>query len=340
MSFRELVHDATFIFNDTNYYVWKIRMLKLFRNLGPNIELIVYMGFPPPKDPQKLSLEDEENSYLNTLITNVFIYVLRDVVLESIMPFRNAREIWTKLQDKYDVSNIIEDDCSPSTSGRNELRTFSTSPTCGQPQGNEMVSSDGYCNDDSVLIFDDPSSLSYCNVSSLDLNTTSTKIVLHACVDSPCISCGKCLSRPHDDMPAISCCHDKNASISSSLCMANNVEKTEHPMEQDMELNGASSDISSSSSITHFCFMAKATKVSPTSKPTVALDDSDDVDVEDEDVSEASIREMGKMVFHTLRKNHNACSNFMKIMTIAIESKKLIEEYEDTIEKKEGHERE
>src|SRR5664279_2326905 len=121
------------------------------------------MGISPPKDPQKLSLEDEENSYLNTLVSNAIIYVLRDVVLESIMPFRNARELWTKLQDKYDVSKIIEDDCSPSISRRDELSTSSTSPTCGKPQHNGMVSSDKYCNDDSEFIVDDPSSLTYCN---------------------------------------------------------------------------------------------------------------------------------------------------------------------------------
>ena len=46
------------------------------------------------------------------------------------MPLRNAHDLWTKLQDKYGASNIVEDDCSPSTSGRDELSTSSTSPTC------------------------------------------------------------------------------------------------------------------------------------------------------------------------------------------------------------------
>ena len=73
---------------------------------------------------------------------------MSNVVLESIMPFRNAHELWTKLRDKYDVSNIIEDDCPPSTSGRDEFSTSSTSPTCGKPQSNAMVSSDRYCKND------------------------------------------------------------------------------------------------------------------------------------------------------------------------------------------------
>ena len=60
MSFRELVHDPTFIFNGTNYDVWKLRILNLLRVIDPNIKRIVDMGFSPPKDSQKLSLEDEE----------------------------------------------------------------------------------------------------------------------------------------------------------------------------------------------------------------------------------------------------------------------------------------
>ena len=69
------------------------------------------------------------------------------------------------------------------------VMTSSTSPTCGNPQHNDMVSSDIYCNLDSELIVDDHSSLSCCNVSSMDLNTSSTQNNSHACVDSPCISC-------------------------------------------------------------------------------------------------------------------------------------------------------
>jgi hypothetical protein len=43
-----------------------------------------------------------------------------------------------KIQEKYDVSNIIEDDFIPSTSDRDELS--STLPMCGKTQGNKMVS--------------------------------------------------------------------------------------------------------------------------------------------------------------------------------------------------------
>ena len=103
------------------------------------------------------------------------------------MSFRDAHELWTKLQDKYDVSKICGDDCSPSTFGREDFSTSYTSPTCGLPQGNEMVSSVGHCIHDSELIIDSHLSLSYCNASSLDFNTSSTLDVLHASIDSPCI---------------------------------------------------------------------------------------------------------------------------------------------------------
>ena len=57
-----------------------------------------------------------------------------------------------------------------------------------------MVSGEENCNVDIVLNSDDSSSLSHWNVSSLDLNTSSTENALHACVDSPCISCIKFLT--------------------------------------------------------------------------------------------------------------------------------------------------
>ena len=77
------------------------------------------------------------------------------------------------------MSNICGDDCSPSSSGCVAFSTSYTSPTCGLPQGNDMVSSGVHCNDDSGLIVDNPSSLSYCNASSLDFSTSSTPNVSH-----------------------------------------------------------------------------------------------------------------------------------------------------------------
>ena len=103
--------------------------------------------------------------YLNARASNVLFDALSNVVIFQLMPFRDAHELWTKLQDKYGVTKFCGDDCSPFTSGRIVFSTSSTSPTCGLPQGNDMVSSVGHCNDDSMLTVDDPSSLSYCKCS-------------------------------------------------------------------------------------------------------------------------------------------------------------------------------
>ena len=71
MSTRGLGFSDTLSFDGTNFDVWVIRMLNLFRVMDPNLERIVDMGFSPPKDPQRLSLEDEKNSYLNAQASNV-----------------------------------------------------------------------------------------------------------------------------------------------------------------------------------------------------------------------------------------------------------------------------
>jgi hypothetical protein len=161
MSARGLVHNDTFILDGTNYDIWKIHMLNYFWVIDPSMERIVDAGFSPSKDTQNLSLEDEKNLYLNAQATHVIVNALSNVAIFSIMPIWRAHEIWTKLKEKYDVSKSIEDDCIPSTSGHDELS--STSTKCGNTQGNDMVSGDETCNGDSMLTFDDPSSLSHCN---------------------------------------------------------------------------------------------------------------------------------------------------------------------------------
>ena len=51
-----------------------------------------------------------------------------------------------------------------------------------------MVSGDRNCFVDGEYSIDYNSSLSHCNALSLDLNTHSTINIIHASVDSPCIS--------------------------------------------------------------------------------------------------------------------------------------------------------
>ena len=168
-------------------------------------------------DPQNLSIEDEKNLHLEAQVSNEFLLSLSPalhLLLTMLLKCKSSHEIWTKLK-KFDVSTSHKDGGTSeelsshshheelqvaSTSGRNEFSSSSTSPMCGKTQGNDMVSSEENCNVDLMLTSDDPSSISHCNVSSLDSNTFSTKNALHACVDSPCISCVTCLNKSHDDM--------------------------------------------------------------------------------------------------------------------------------------------
>ncbi|KAE8815969.1 hypothetical protein D1007_06507 [Hordeum vulgare] len=120
-------------------------------------------------------------------------------------------------------------------------------------------------------------------------------------------------------------------------------------MEQDVALNDASRDPTSSSIVTHFCLMAKASKVSPTLNYNIShdddVDDNGDEDNEKESDNIASLKIKGEMIFKSLYKNKLACSNFLEIMSIATEGKKYIEEleahleeHEATIDTMEGHE--
>ena len=134
-------------------------------------------------------------------------------------------------------------------------------------------------------------------------------------------------------MLALSCCHTTNACVSSIPLVTNIVEETQLPMEQDVYLSGASSNVSSSSTI--FCLMAKESKVSPTLNPIES--DDDVVNNEENDIVD-SLNKKGEIVFLALSKNKNARSNFMEIMANAIEVNKLIYEHEDTIVEMEGRE--
>ncbi|KAE8819960.1 hypothetical protein D1007_02138 [Hordeum vulgare] len=175
----------------------------------------------------------------------------------------------------------------------------------GPNQSNDMVSSGDNRNDDSVVIVADPSSVSYCNASSLGINISSTLDILHARVDSPCIS-----------------------------------EKIHHSMEQDVALNDASRDPTSSSIVSNFCLMAKALNVCPTLNPNVSHDDdvhdNEDEDNDQESDNIASLKLKGELIFKALNKNNLGHSNFMEIMSISIEGKKYIEELEAQLKEHEN----
>jgi hypothetical protein len=74
-----------------------------------------------------------------------------------------------------------------------------------------------------------------------------------------------------DDMRDMSCCHDHNASISSSCLSTNNVEENKHSMGQDKDMDGYLR-FSSSSSSSDKCLMAREENViSSTHTPIITL---------------------------------------------------------------------
>ncbi|KAE8804765.1 hypothetical protein D1007_19180 [Hordeum vulgare] len=111
-------------------------------------------------------------------------------------------------------------------------------------------------------------------------------------------------------------------------------------MEQDVAMNDASRDPTSSSIVSHFCLMAKASKVSPTLNPNISHDDNVDDNVDEDNDPEsdniASLKLKGEMISKALHKNNLARSNFMELMSIAIEGKKYIEDLEAHLEEHEN----
>ena len=165
----------------------------------------------------------------------------------------------------------------------------------------------------------------------MDLNTSSTLNILRASVDSPYISCNSCLTKSHDDILSMSCCLDKNVSISSSICLANNVEETEHSLEQDMDFYGASRNSSSSSPINHVCLMAKESKISSISNPDISCDDVVE-DSHGEHFDIEFLTKKGEMVFGALPKGSKAIPPLCEIIAYAIKSREIIEDLETQFE--------
>jgi hypothetical protein len=101
--------------------------------------------------------------------------------------------------------------------------------------------------------------------------------------------------------------------------VANNVEESQHLLEQDMDIIGASSHSSSSPFGSHLCLMAKDSKKSSSLKSSTYGDD------EDEDIYDP-LKEKGMIIYHDLPRGSKSCSLVCEILTYAIESRKIIDE--------------
>ena len=121
-----------------------------------------------------------------------------------------------------------------STSDYLHTSISSTSPTCGVPQGNDMVSEEMSCDDGVNLI---------C-----------------------------------DDMLDLPCCHDRNASVSSSCSMTNHVEEIKKDEACLIDEEPSSPKESSSTPFVHMCLMARGND-----EVSSSLSDNDDSCKEDDD---------------------------------------------------------
>ena len=179
MSTSELVHDDTFCFNGTNYIMWRLRMLCHFRAMGPNALRIVVVGNSNLKDGQSPSLGD---MHLDSEALSIIHQAITFEVFKSISSCSLAHDAWTKIEDIYGGSNLHEDNILfgelmeefstflnheelsiASTSDYLHTSTSFTSPTCGIPQGNDMVSEEISCDDGVKLICDDMLDLPCCH---------------------------------------------------------------------------------------------------------------------------------------------------------------------------------
>ena len=235
MSTSGIVHNDTFRFDGTHFHLWRIRMLCHFRAMGPNFVRIIIVGASPWKDDLFPTLEEHNDMLRGYDAKNVIMRSITHEVFESIRTYGSAHEMWTKLEEVYGGSNLVEVNCLPYESNKEfttssyheelhiasstaclDIPTSSTSPSHDMYQGNDMVSGNIICDDYVELSIDDLSCINANVVAPMDLSMSKTKSDIHSCVDSPCISCRNHLNKSHDDMLAISCCHDINASISSS----------------------------------------------------------------------------------------------------------------------------
>ena len=154
-------------------------MLCNFRAMGPNAFRIVVVGDSNLKDGQSPSLED---MHLDSQVLSAIHQAISFEVFKEISTCKSAHVAWTKLEDIYGGSNLDEENILfgelmeefskflhheelsiTSTSNYLDTSISSTSPTCGVPQGNDMVSEEISCNDGVKLICDDMLDLPCCH---------------------------------------------------------------------------------------------------------------------------------------------------------------------------------
>ena len=334
MSTSGIVHNDTFDFDGTNYHLWRIRMLCHFRTMGPNVLRIVTIGAHIAKDCLSPSLED---MHIDSDALVAIHQAITFDVFKSILMCKTAHEAWTKLDDVYGGSYLDEANIFPmktvgevsttschdehpiaSTSDYLDTPTSSTLPTFSLSQGNDMVSGEIMCDDDVEIIINDPPCRNASIVVSMDLNLSCTNFGIDSFVNNPCISSKDSLTYPCDDMLDLPCCHDINASISSSYCMPNHVEETKksvaHLINEDPSCPEKSSPM-------HMCLMARGNHEVSSS----LSDDDDDCDENDVAMTQ-NLYEIGKTL---CRVNKGTYRMFQDVLAFFDKRNDLLHEVQD-----------
>ena len=93
MSTSGLVHVEPLLLDGSNYCDWSIRMLNIFRAMGPQIVRVVDVSISPPNDKLISPEEEEKCIHLNAQATNALFNALSEDVFDTIMPLEDAHLI-------------------------------------------------------------------------------------------------------------------------------------------------------------------------------------------------------------------------------------------------------
>ncbi|KAE8771044.1 hypothetical protein D1007_57108 [Hordeum vulgare] len=291
--------------------------------MGPNALQIVLVGIAAAKDDPSPSIYD---MYLDCEASLAIHQTIKPEVFKSISTCKSAHEVWTKLEDIYGGSNLNEDNImlkelvhelftlfyheEPSiTSIFDYLHTSasSTPPTCGVPQGPDMVSEQISCDDDVKLIINELVCVDDNVVSSMDMGISSSTYSVNYCVDSSCISPKDSLTNVCGDMLALPCFHDQNDLVPSSCHMTNHlgdIKKNEALLTDE---EPGSSKESSSTPFVHMCLMARGND-----EVSSSLSDNDDICNEDDDDGLAENLSVIGKILH--RAKNNAYKSFQDVL--------------------------
>jgi FtsZ-binding cell division protein ZapB len=125
------------IFDGTNFAHWKIHMSCYFRAMSPKIWWIIDVDFSHALDDQSPTKEQEKYLHINAQGTNALFSALSMDVFYKVHKLKSAHDMWMKLQEISQESNmenvdciddlVILDDCSTSSSSNGDSYSISSS---------------------------------------------------------------------------------------------------------------------------------------------------------------------------------------------------------------------